>query len=288
MLTLPLKGKKCVFEAQEVKFLGHIISSVGIRMNPEKVEVIRGFESPNTRKKLKQFLGIVNFYHHFFHNIGEVAEPLNHVCSVKSKFIWGPQQQLAFEKIKHQMCEAISLYFSDLSKPFLLHTDSSDFGISGALSQIDETNQPRVISFCSRTLNSAQRNYSTVEKELLAIVFSLEKFREYIDGQKVCLFTDNKVLSYLNSMKNSSQRLMRWAWKIQEYSPDFISRNPLPDSQDNERYANYMFPPINKSCLAVQTNLNLKRLQEAQLTDSSIINFIIRFMITFCISLLQI
>jgi len=284
LANITLKKDKCIFGAQEVKYLGHIISSEGIKVNPDKVKVIQNFESPSTRKKLKQFLGILNFYHHFFPNMGATAEPLYQVCSVKNKFSWGPQQQEAFNTLKNQMCKAISLYYPDFSKPFLLHTDASDYGVSGALSQIDDNNQSRVITFCSKTLNNAQRNYSTVEKELLAIIFSLEKFREYIDGQIVNIFTDNKALSYLHSMKITSQRLTRWAWKIQEYSPhinyipgesnlvaDFLSRNPLPDMTDNERHDEYMFPPLHKSCLGISTGINLDRLREEQDKDLALI-----------------
>jgi len=143
--------------------------------------------------------------------MGETAEPLSQVRSVKNKFSWGSEQQKAFNELKSQMCQIVSLYYPDFSKPFISHTDASNYGFSGALSQIDDNNQARVISFCSKTLNNAQKNYSTVEKQLLAIIFSLEKFREYIDGQIIHLFTDNKALSYLHSMKNTSQGLARCA-----------------------------------------------------------------------------
>jgi len=175
--NITLKKEKCCFGVQEVKFLGHIISPDGIQVNPDKVQVVQLFEIPSTLKKLKQFLGVINFYHHFFPNIGEVASPLYKICSEKRKFQWRPLQQKSFEVLKSQMCHAITLYFPNFSKPFILLTDASDHGVSGALSQYDDKDLERVISFCSKTLDFAQQNYSTVEKELLAMVFSLEKFR---------------------------------------------------------------------------------------------------------------
>ena len=284
--NITLKKDKCVFGAKEVKFLGHIVSKDGIKINPEKVEVVKNFEAPKTRKDLKKFLGVINFYHHFFKDMGKVAAPLYEVCSLKQKFKWGIPQEKAFETLKVQMCEAITLYYPDFSKPFLLRTDASDYGISGTLAQKDDQGLERVITFCSKTLSLPQRSYSTPEKECYAIVFSLTKLQEYIDGQKVYLESDSSPLVHLYTFRNSSQRLMRWAWKIQEFSPeirhipgitnivaDFLSRNPLKHHEDDEREGEFMYPPL-RGGMAVKSSISLKIIKEAQKTDPFIIKCI--------------
>jgi len=277
--NITLKRSKCSFGVQQVKFLGHIVSASGIAINPEKIKVIDSFERPQTRKQLKKFLGILNFYNHFFEHIGDIAAPLYSLSSTKVKYKWTEKHEIAFTKLKKEMCNAITLNYPNFGIPFILRTDASDYGISGALSQIDENGTERVISFCSKTLGSAQRNYATVEKELFAIVFSLNKFYEYLDGQEFYIETDNQALSYLNTMKNSSQRLMRWAWKIQEFSPhikyikgatnivaDYLSRYPVKTEDCDEKEADYMYPPV-QGKLALVSTVNLDAVKEAQITD---------------------
>jgi len=133
--NITLKRSKCSFAVKEVKFLGHIVLASGIAINPEKVQIIKNFERPRTRKQLKKFLGILNFYNHFFMNIGDIAAPLYSLSSTKVKFTWTNIHELAFHALKHEMCNAVQLNYPNFELPFILRTDASDYGISGALSQ---------------------------------------------------------------------------------------------------------------------------------------------------------
>jgi len=208
---ITLARHKCTFGAQTVKFLGHIVSTNGIKMNPAKVDAVQAYPQPKTRKELRKFLGVVNFYHHFIDKIGEKAAPLYELCSTKRRFNWTQTQQEAFETLKKAICNELELNYPDFNKPFILRTDASNYEVSGKLSQTDHFGNERVISFASKTLNSAPKNYSTVEKELYAIVFSLNKFYLYLDAQDFSIETNSQALTYLSFIKNTSQHLMRWA-----------------------------------------------------------------------------
>jgi ribonuclease HI len=107
-------------------------------------------------------------------------------------------------------------------KPLVLRTDASNYGVGAVLSQVDESGEERVVSFASKVLDKAQINYTTSEKECYAIVYALEKFREYLEGHEFVLQTDNKALIYLDSMRNSNQRLMGWSWKLEKWRANFL------------------------------------------------------------------
>lgn len=117
-------------------------------------------------------------------------------------------------KIKQAVCEEVVLKHPDFTKPFILRTDASNTGVGCVLSQLNDKEEEMVVAFASKTLNKAQRNYNPCEKECYAIIFALDKFREYLDGYEFILQTDNSALVYLHSMKNNNKRLMSWAWSL--------------------------------------------------------------------------
>src|SRR5665811_207951 len=177
------------------------------------------------------------------------------------------------------MCIRDSLVLAHpiFGKPFVLRTDASNTGVGAVLSQVNDSGEEKVVSFASKMLDKAQRNYTTSEKECYAIVYALEKFREYLDGHEFVLQTDNKALIYLDSRKNSNQRLMRWSWKLQEWSPfiqyikgrdnvvaDFLSRNSIPDETVVDQDAEYMYPPVYRCNLALTYNLDRDTIRKHQ------------------------
>src|SRR5665811_1255193 len=277
---LTILSSKCQFGKQYVKFLGHVVSENGIQMNPEKVATIQAFGIPTTRKQLRGFLGLVGWYHNFVERFADLAEPLYALCSPKQKFKWTPRAQEAFEKMKAAVIEDLVLAHPMFGKPFILRTDASNTGVGAVLSQVDNAREEKVVSFASKILDKAQRNYTTSEKECYAIIFALEKFREYLDGHEFVLQTDNKALIYLDSMKSSNQRLMRWSWKLQEWSPyiqyikgrdnvvaDFLSRNSIPDETVVDQDAEYMYPPVYRCNLALTCNLDKNTIRIHQKTS---------------------
>jgi hypothetical protein len=276
---LTLISKKCQFGKQFVKFLGHVVSSSGTGMNPEKVSAIKSCPTPNTRRQLRSFLGMIGWYSNFVERYADLAKPLYELCKPSRKFKWTPDANKAFQKLKNAIVHDLVLAHPMFGKPFVLRTDASNYGVGAVLSQVDEAGEERVVSFAGKVLDKAQINYTTSEKECYAIVYALEKFREYLEGHEFVLQTDNKALIYLDSMRNSNQRLMRWSWKLQEWSPyiqyikgrdnvlaDYLSRNPCSDDIRVDGEPEYIFPPgytsrgsQTRSSLGLKLTCNLDR-----------------------------
>ncbi|RVW88185.1 Retrovirus-related Pol polyprotein from transposon 17.6 [Vitis vinifera] len=172
--------------------LGHIISEKGIEVDKAKVELIVKLPSPTTVKGVRQFLGHAGFYRRFIQDFSKLSKPLSILTT--APIVRAPNWQLPFEV----MC------------------DASDFAIGAVLGQ-REDGKPYVIYYASKTLNEAQRNYTTTEKELLAVVFALDKFRAYLVGSFIIVFTDHSALKYLLTKQDAKARLIRWILLLQEF-----------------------------------------------------------------------
>lgn len=268
--NLTIQSQKCQFGRDKVKFLGHIISSNGIERNPDKVAAILNIPPPTNRKQLRKFLGAVGWFRHFLREMAIIAQPLYELLTPKKKYKWTDAAQTAFIKLKEVVSEEVILHHPNFNKPFLVRTDAANTGVGAVLLQEDDNNTERPVCFASKTLNSAQQNYSAVEKECYAIIFALEKFAEYLDGTTFSIQTDNQAVTYLNKMKNTNSRLMRWAWKIQEWCPsithikgrdnviaDLLSRNPLEPELEEDRI----------SALTLTCNLDKSTLKKEQKKD---------------------
>ncbi|KAK4318737.1 hypothetical protein Pmani_010278 [Petrolisthes manimaculis] len=182
---LTLKFEKCEFFTSQVNYLGHVVSSEGLKPQASKVEVIKNMEAPKTIKELQSFLGMINYYRKFIKDFSKVASPLNGLMkgavnkkNNKTPLNWTEEAQTAFAELKSKLAEEVTLSFPDFSKNFILTTDASDKCIGGVLQQRDDEGRIRPISFFSRTLNPAETRYSTIEKEALATVTD-----EYEDGE---------------------------------------------------------------------------------------------------------
>jgi hypothetical protein len=181
---LTLTAKKCQFGKSSVKFLGHVVSSKGIGMNPEKVDAIKACLVPTTRRQLRAFLGMIGWYSNFVERYADLAKPLYELTKPSRKFRWTPEANKAFQGLKNAIIYDLVLAHPIFGKPFILRTDASNYGVGAVLSQIDESGAERAVSFASKVLDKAQINYTTSEKECYAIVYSLEKFREYLEGHE--------------------------------------------------------------------------------------------------------
>ena len=215
--NLKLQPDKCEFLRREVNYLGHIITDEGVKPNPEKVKAVRDFPIPRTQKDIKSFLGLISYYRRFIPNFSLIAKPLTSLLKKDAKFVWNNEQQLAFETLKNKLLSAPILSYPDFTKPFILTCDASNYAISAILSQ-GEIGKDRPIAFGSRTLNKAELNYSTTEKECLAIVFGTKLFRPYVYGRTFTIVTDHKPLQWLFNCKDPGSRLVRWRLKLEEYS----------------------------------------------------------------------
>ena len=236
---MTLKLSKCRFCQPEVKFLGHIVGSGTRKVVQSKVEAIKAIPEPNTKKLLRSFLGMCNFYRMYIQNYSEIAVPLTDLTSNKgsSKIQFNDIQRAAFVKLKQKLCDATTLYAPDCSKPYIIRCDSSDYGVGATLSQIGGDGLEHPISFASAKLNETMRKYSVLEKEAYAVLFALKKFDVLVYGCKIHLFTDHNPLQYLANNAPKSSKLTRWALSLtrydltvhhihgkENYSSDFLSR----------------------------------------------------------------
>lgn len=178
---LTLQPQKCRFLRKEIIYLGHVISSAGVKPDPGKVLAVMQFPIPKSRKSVKQFLGLVGYYRKFIPNMAKIAKPLTSLLKKDTPFRWTSEIQRSFEQLRDIICSEPLLQYPDFTKPFLVTTDSSDYAVGAVLSQ-GEVGSDLPISYASRTLNGAETNYSAIEKELLAVLFGVEHFRPYLYG----------------------------------------------------------------------------------------------------------
>jgi hypothetical protein len=194
---------------QQGVVLGHGISSKGIEVDKEKIDIISKLPLPMMVKGIRSFLGHAEFYRRFIKDFSKISRPLCALLAKDAKFVWTDECMDAFNLLKKLLTSTPIMMAPDWNLPFELMCDANDFALGAVLGQrVDKV--PHAIYYASRTLNDAQLNYSTIEKELLAIIFALEKFRSYLIGSKVIIFTDHAALRYLFANKDAKPRLIRW------------------------------------------------------------------------------
>ncbi|XP_048438976.1 uncharacterized protein LOC125476684, partial [Pyrus x bretschneideri] len=188
----------------------------GIEVDKSKVDLVRHLPSPTSVREVRSFLGHAGFYRRFIKDFSKIAQPLCRLLQKEVVFEFDEACSTAFKHLKEALTSAPIITPPDWSLPFELMCDASDYAIGAVLGQ-RKNKQPHVIYYASRTLNDAQLNYSTTEKELLAVVFALDKFRSYLLGTKVVIFTDHAALKYLLTKKEAKPRLIRWMLLLQEF-----------------------------------------------------------------------
>ncbi|CAN6716285.1 unnamed protein product [Malus baccata var. baccata] len=196
--------------------LSHIISEKGIEVDKSKIDLVRHLPSPTSVREVRSFLGHVGFYRRFIKDFSKIAQPLCRLLQKEVAFEFTKECTESFNQLKELLTTAPIIVPPDWSLPFELMCDASDYALGAILGQRKDK-RPHVIYYASRTLNDAQLNYSTTKKELLAVVFALDKFRSYLIGTKVIVFTDHAALKYLLTKKEAKPRLIRWILLLQEF-----------------------------------------------------------------------
>lgn len=214
--NLKLQPLKCEFLRKEVTYLGHLITDEGVKPDPQKIECVRNFPVPTNVKEVKSFLGLSGYYRKFIQNYGQIAKPLTSLLKKDAPYNWTELCQQAFETLKNCLTQAPILQYPDFSKPFNLTCDASNYAIGCVLSQ-GPIGQDLPIAYASRTLNKAEINYNTTEKELSSIVWGIKVFRPYLFGQQFHIVTDHRALLWLFNLKDPGSRLTRWRLKLEEY-----------------------------------------------------------------------
>ena len=189
--------------------LGHIISEKGIEVDKAKVELIVKLPSLINVKGIRQFLSHAGFYRRFIKDFSKLSKPLCELLAKDAKFLWDDICQRSFEQLKQFLTTSPIVRSPNWKLPFEVMCDASDFAIGVVLGQ-REDRKPCVIYYASKTLNEAQRNYTTTEKELLVVVFTLDKFRTYLVGSFIIVFTYHSALKYLLTKQDAKARLIRW------------------------------------------------------------------------------
>ncbi|BBH06778.1 transposable element gene [Prunus dulcis] len=214
--NLVLNWEKCHFMVQEGIVLGHKISARGIEVDRAKIETIEKLPPPSTVKGIRSFLGHAGFYRRFIKDFSKITKPLCKLLLKDSEFNFDSDCLEAFNLLKTKLTTAPVIMAPDWELPFEIMCDASDYAIGAVLGQ-RKNKLLHVIHYASRTLNDAQLNYATTEKELLAVVFALDKFRSYLLGAKVIVYTDHAALKFLLAKKEAKPRLIRWVLLLQEF-----------------------------------------------------------------------
>ena len=280
-----LNKQKCVFRKSSVKFLGHLVGKDGVRADPEKTKAISEMAIPQSVSDLRRFLGMVNQLGKFSPQISELTKPLRELLSIKRSWLWGPDQDDAFAKVKKELSQPTTLVFYNPQAELKISADASSFGLGAVLFQQDG-NDWRPVAYASRSLSETERRYAQIEKEALAVTWACEKFTDYILGGKFLIESDHKpLIPLLNTKQLDSMpprilrfrlRLARYNYTVQHvpgkdlYTADTLSRAPLPGNSDNslqEEVEAFVNGIVEHSLPATEQRLETYR--NAQVEDST-------------------
>ena len=203
---------KCIFFSEAIDYLGHRVSAKGIQVQSAKVAAVMEGERPKDLQALRSFLGLSGYYRRFIRGYGSVAQPLTDLLRKGAEFKWSESQESAYQELKERLSSSPVLALPDPTLDYVLTTDASDTGIGAVLSQND-----RPVAFYSKRLNATQGRYTTGEKELLAIVSSIEHFRHLLDGKKIIVETDHRNLVSALTRHKMNSRLVRAITYLQQF-----------------------------------------------------------------------
>ena len=240
---LTAKPSKCKMGFESIEFLGHILQQGTISPNEKNIEKMQNAPRPTTKKGIRSFVGMCGFYQKFIPNFNMLTAPLTELTKKASPEVvkWNPECETAFQTLKELLVSRPILQLPDLNRPFILRTDASGIGIAATLMQEDNEHPDILhpVAYASRKLNTAERNYSTVEQECLALIWGIDKFQLYLYGRHFKIQTDNQPMLFLATTKQMNAKLMRWSLILSQYSftveyirskdnhgADFLSRHP--------------------------------------------------------------
>jgi hypothetical protein len=243
--NLKLGPDKCKFGFEEIKFLGHIIGKNGIKTDPAKIEKVKNYPKPVNLTQLRGFLGLAKYYRKFIKDFAKIAKPLNDLTKgftakpreirdgikmkrkksemekskMDNEFMnkWEEKQERAFNLLKEKLITSPVLIYPDFEKEFILYTDASKIALGAILHQKGDDGKEHVIAYENKTLSPAEQNYTTTELECLAVVWAVEKFDYYLEGNDFKVITDHSALQWLIKKTAPKGRIGRWIMRLQPY-----------------------------------------------------------------------
>lgn len=213
--NIKLKPEKCALLQPSIKYLGFKLSKNGVEVDENKISCVKKYPTPKNVTEVQRFVGFVNFYRKHIYDFSKIARPLYNLCKKDQTFEWTTECEEAFQTLKFKLMNPPVLIYPRFDYPFVITSDASKVAIAAILSnKIDGEERP--IQYFSKTLNSAQRNYSTIELELFAIIASIRHWSCYLHN-KFYVVSDHKPIEYLFNSKNNSSRIHRWRLELLEF-----------------------------------------------------------------------
>ncbi|GJZ27715.1 putative reverse transcriptase domain-containing protein [Tanacetum coccineum] len=206
------KFSKCDFWIHIVQFLGYLIDNQGLHVDPAMIEAVKNWMFPATPIEVRQFLGLTGYYRRFIEGFSKIAKPLTKLTQKNKSYIWGEEQESAFQLLKQKLCEAPILALPEGNDNFVVYCDASLQGLGAVLMQ-----REKVIAYASRQLKPHEENYTTHDLELGAVIFALKIWRHYLYGTKCTVFTDHKSLQHILRQKELNMRQRRWLELLADY-----------------------------------------------------------------------
>ena len=221
--------KKSEFFMKEIKYLGHIISKEGIRMDPDKLRVINEWPIPRNLHELRSFIGMCSYYRRFIEKFSVIAGPLHDLTKKRVPFHWTAKEHQAFVKLKEKLMSQPVLVLPDLKKPFEVYCDASGDSIGAVLTQ-----DGHPTAYESRRLHDQEKNLGIYEKELLAVIHALDSWKHYLLGTAFVIHTDHQSIKYFMTQTKLSEKQMRWANFLSQFHFHFAhipgKQNPVADA----------------------------------------------------------
>ena len=219
--NLKLNISKCKFLRTEVTYLGHKITDKGILPDDAKFDTIKNYPVPKNADDVRRFVAFCNYYRKFVENFATIAYPLNQLLKKKAIFAWTPECQRAFDSLRYSLIQPQILQYPDFTNKFIVTTDASDIGCGAVLSQVTQEGD-RPIAFASKTFTPAEKNKTTILKELTAIHWAINYFKPYLYGRRFIVHTDHRPLAFHFGMKNPTSKLTRIRIDLEEFDYDVV------------------------------------------------------------------